>query len=457
MEQQREAAKKAMISWLADEHELGKEPSKIECVNEFDLHDLHYYVFRFKKGMFGDWLLGVAGGYEKDSNEHCGHVFSNMEKYDSKTAVDASIEMVEKIRAYWMNEAKKIQFQQSFQQNLKYISQTEISAEDIEKQFVRDGKHYYMQVGKVDFPSGRIVVADPLAYLPSNKYSPELEISIPSGVYPVDVSICLNKDIGIRMCTTRLKVKDTKAIKYICAASTPESTVASNDKENISGFPVDAGMMTICDAKVADEYREFLDKWYAENPDKNHYDDYFAAFFAQSYERFPSFQREGGDFIQWTNPIYHHNMVMVAAGLGDGFYQSYIGYDENEQICEIIVPMINPDLFEDDDENTNNFIPNEEYMLVTKSLLDGTSKLKWMFREIKNNPLDSGWMAIGDSDTQEYLDQAENLTIVDFNTFANIEPSILKIYNLPVGTDLEFRNDNGKKYFIDNKTGKPIN
>ena len=56
----------------------------------------------------------------------------------------------------------------------------------------------------------------------------------------------------------------------------------------MSGFPVDAGMMTICDVKVANVYREFLSQWYKENPGKNHYDDYFAAFFAQSYEMFPA-------------------------------------------------------------------------------------------------------------------------------------------------------------------------
>lgn len=246
-------------------------------------------------------------------------------------------------------EEKQKQFQQRFEQNLKYISQSEISVKTIEKQFVNDDKHHCMPVGKAHFPTGRVIVADPLAYLPSNKYSPELEIRIPKGAYPVDVSIYRNDEIGIRMCTTRLRVKDAQVMRYVRAASTKESAVAANDKEAISGFPVDAGMMTICDVKVADEYREFLDQWYRENPGKNHYDDYFAAFFAQSYEMFPAYQREGGDFMVWINPIHRRNMVMVASGFGDGFYQCYIGYDENEEVCQIIVPMVNPDLFEDND------------------------------------------------------------------------------------------------------------
>ncbi len=46
--------------------------------------------------------------------------------------------------------------------------------------------------------------------------------------------------------------------------------------------------------------------------------------------------------------------------------------------------------------------------------------------------------------------------IVDFNTLANIEPAVLSIYNMPVGTDLEFCCDNSGRYFIDTKTGKRI-
>ena len=57
---------------------------------------------------------------------------------------------------------------------------------------------------------------------------------------------------------------------------------------------------------------------------------------------FLHFKEKVGDFITWINPIYHRNMIMVASGFGDGFYQSYIGYDENNDVCEIIVPMINP-------------------------------------------------------------------------------------------------------------------
>ena len=147
------------------------------------------------------------------------------------------------------------------------------------------------------------------------------------------------------MCTAVLKIKATKAVKYIKAKSTEETAIKLKDGL-MHGFPVDAGMMSFCDARVADEYRKFIDKWCEANPNGNYYDDYFAQLFADSYQQQPAYQREGGDFIVWSNPDTKNSMVMIASGLGDGFYCSYCGYDSMGEICHIIVPMVNPDIFE---------------------------------------------------------------------------------------------------------------
>ena len=56
--------------------------------------------------------------------------------------------------------------------------------------------------------------------------------------------------------------------------------------------------------------------------------------------------------------------------------------------------------------------------IVTKSILNGTSKLKWLFRQESEHG--NGWVAFGDRDSQKYVDDAKNMAIVDFNTLANI-------------------------------------
>ncbi|WP_374017705.1 DUF4261 domain-containing protein [Paenibacillus thiaminolyticus] len=113
MTAQQQAAMQSMIEWLADEHELGREPSKIEIAGEFDLHNMHYYIFKYKKTMLGKWLLGVCGGYETPSDtEHCGHVFSEMQPYDSAAAEQEAIAMIEMIREYWMKQAAALEAEQ---------------------------------------------------------------------------------------------------------------------------------------------------------------------------------------------------------------------------------------------------------------------------------------------------------------------------------------------------------
>ena len=90
--------------------------------------------------------------------------------------------------------------------------------------------------------------------------------------------------------------------------------------------------------------------------------------------------------------------------------------------------------------------------IITKSLDDGTSKLKWIFREESVNPVDNGWRALGDTDTEEYINVPENNLVVDFDRLIEIEPAVLAIYDMPVGTDMEF--DAQRKVFIDSNTGK---
>lgn len=71
------------------------------------------------------------------------------------------------------------------------------------------------------------------------------------------------------------------------------------------------------------------------------------------------------------------------------------------------------------------------------------------------NENDNGWRFFSDIDDEEYLSKSENMSICDFNTIANIQPAILQIYNLPIGTDLELVSDEGI-FFVDNNTGQKV-
>lgn len=107
MTKQQEAAVAAMKEWLAHPRELGKAPAKLEIAGEFDLHDQHYYIIKYKKSLLGKWLVGVCGFEDRETLEPCGHTFSQMEPYDPDTARAKCEAMVEMIRQYWMDRAKE--------------------------------------------------------------------------------------------------------------------------------------------------------------------------------------------------------------------------------------------------------------------------------------------------------------------------------------------------------------
>lgn len=135
----------------------------------------------------------------------------------------------------------------------------EVKADDIKKQFVKTNTRFYLIIGKISCPTGKIIVADPLAHLPSNQFSPILDTQIPICEYPIEISICRSAEIGIRMCTARMKIKETDAIVYKLTTPTEDSAVFVGTDGVLSGFSVDAGMLSICDEQVAKEYRQFID------------------------------------------------------------------------------------------------------------------------------------------------------------------------------------------------------
>ena len=89
--------------------------------------------------------------------------------------------------------------------------------------------------------------------------------------------------------------------------------------------------------------------------------------------------------------------------------------------------------------------------IMTKSLYEGASHLKWFFRETPVHAADNGWRALGDTDTEEYINTPGNNVVVDFDRLVEIEPAVLAVYSMPVGTDLEF--DAQRKVFVDTNTG----
>ena len=68
--------------------------------------------------------------------------------------------------------------------------------------------------------------------------------------------------------------------------------------------------------------------------------------------------------------------------------------------------------------------------------------------------LDNGWRFLSDIDTDEFLSNPSNMSVCDWITILEIEPAILGIFDMPIGTDITLIYENGKKYFIFTDTGE---
>lgn len=233
-----------------------------------------------------------------------------------------------------------------FTQNLKFINRTELDVNTIERQFVRDDRHFWFSFGSVDFPTGRVVTADPFYYLykwgEPPIIAPVLNIEIPKGSYPVEIATAQNEFVGIRICSARIKIKNTAAVRYELAVPTEETAAVICSDGPMTGFPVECGMMCFCDEQTADEYRTFM----AKHNYTNAYDDYFKDILVRRSEAEDPENKYDEDFAEWTNPDSGSRMAIIHTGLGDGFYQVFWGYDEDSDICELTAPFIDPSLLD---------------------------------------------------------------------------------------------------------------
>ncbi|MCM1118352.1 MAG: DUF2185 domain-containing protein [bacterium] len=232
----------------------------------------------------------------------------------------------------------------AFEKNLKFLNQKTYPAEFFEHLFTRGGKIDVVRAGEVDFPTGEVVLADPLAYL-GTKYETVLGRRIAAGSYPVELSICRSEIAGLRIAAARLLVSDRPAVRYEIAMPKGNKPEELGKPGVFTFFGVDAGLACFADAQSSQEYRDYSAKWKRENPDKNPYVDYFQALFRKSYEMHPQVQTSDGNFIEWQIPGSEHRLVLFSSGMGDGIYSGYWGLDaEGETVC-LVAPFMNPELF----------------------------------------------------------------------------------------------------------------
>lgn len=67
----------------------------------------------------------------------------------------------------------------------------------------------------------------------------------------------------------------------------------------------------------------------------------------------------------------------------------------------------------------------------------------FMCREEPSNDVDGGWRFFSGKESQEYVDDADNLALYDVNTIANCDRAIIPFLDAPIGSAFERSADGG--------------
>ncbi|PLP56859.1 hypothetical protein CYK37_23965 [Mesorhizobium loti] len=161
-------------------------------------------------------------------------------------------------------------------------------------------------IGMLDLPTGEIIACDPLVTGPD---WPALARKVKPGRYPVALFEAQGR-VGLAV----LRLASGKPSRWEMAVL-PGQDASTLKKDEIFGYPVDAGLGSFMDKTAMALLTQAQARL---GSDRNYYDDVLAAEFAPNADRFVMHRPVAGD------PA---NIAMFWSGWGDGFYASYWGLD----------------------------------------------------------------------------------------------------------------------------------
>ena len=173
---------------------------------------------------------------------------------------------------------------------------------------------YTHPIGDLKVSEGYIIACDPFLY---NNDLP-FTTKFPTGSFPVQLAVVQVGD-DERVAFSRIKFSDEVPSSWIMAVC--EDQDLSKLKENeIYGYGVDAGTGAFLDTSAANEFLNFMTE-----KDNN-----YEVLISEMEKNY----RDTWDWLLWEkNNI---NVAMFKTGWGDGFYATYIGYDNAGNICRLV-------------------------------------------------------------------------------------------------------------------------
>jgi len=204
-----------------------------------------------------------------------------------------------------------------------------------------------IHIGDVNLPTGQIIASDPFF---AAEQRPFARTVVPDK-YPVYIYMAEIDKLHNRIAYAKIKFRPEAPTKWILALTDDMTQEELDDlgEDEFYGFPVESGLASFLDAETNEQFADKIEKLQEANPDGNFYDDVLAAEFLE-YSGKNNFSRELGDWNDHqVNEDSDNNVLMFAAGWGDGYYPAYWGLNDQGDTVELVIDFL-LDEFEDTEE-----------------------------------------------------------------------------------------------------------
>ena len=143
-----------------------------------------------------------------------------------------------------------------------------------------------LEIGSVSFPTGEVVVCDPLVEFADAR--PYVQ-KIPSGAYPVTMCVVPSEKYGDRYACVKVAVSGEKPVRYELGLCGDEEFDELQDGE-FFGFCVDGGMGCVADAKTQEVFKKYWERRESEEEDIDYYNDLFCDLLEENAKTNPKYR-----------------------------------------------------------------------------------------------------------------------------------------------------------------------
>ena len=217
-------------------------------------------------------------------------------------------------------------------QNQNFCQREYTDMDSMETIFTNTKKTELVKVGDMDAAGDRLMLCDP-CYVGSNMVQP-MERTTNPGKFPVFASIMTTQMTGRVVAGFKIKVSDESTVRYEIAMPVGVKAWQVDDPMVYPYISVETDVVCALDGKTELPFAAATNRYYNSHPGKDLIID----------ELQPLVEETG--YAMWTIPGTEYRIPVFKAGLGQGMYNAFWGFDKDNHLTELVLPMVYPELFE---------------------------------------------------------------------------------------------------------------